>query len=155
MLSFILLFIGLLLIFLEFYTPGGILAVAGTIVILFAVTSFLVESSAGFASLFFILFTIAATAFVIWFALNRIKKTSAKNTFYLSDDQEGYQGAHFDTSLIGKQGLTLTDLGPSGFVLIEGKRHQAGSRGPYVDKGTDVLVIGGEGSYLIVKPVQN
>ena len=155
MLPFILLFIGLLLIFLEFYTPGGILAVAGALVIVFAVVSFLMSSSSALASLFFILLTIAGLVFVIWFALNRIKKSSSKNTFYLSDDQEGYIGAHFDVTLIGKKAVTLTDLGPSGFILIEGVRYQANSRGPYVDKGKDVIVIGGEGGHLIVKPTQN
>ena len=153
MIPFILLFVGLLLIFLEFYTPGGILAVCGIIALLFGVTLFLTSSTSLLASVAFIGLMIAGVSFVIWFALHRIKKSGAKNTFYLSSDQEGYQGAAFDASLIGKQGDAVTDLGPSGFIVIEGARYQASCRGPYLDRGKKVIVIGGEGARLLVKPV--
>ena len=152
MIPFILLFVGLLLLFLEFYTPGGILAVAGAIAILLACISFLAASTSSLQSLAFILLTIGGIIFVIWFALRRIKKSGPKNTFFLSKDQEGYQSSQFDASLIGKKGTALTDLGPSGFIVIDQVRYQVTCRGPYLNKGEQVEVIGGEGAHLIVKP---
>lgn len=153
MTAFIMLFVGLLLIFLEFYTPGGILAVIGAIFLIASVLLFLHTTTSLMAGGAFIVGAALLLAFVIWFALYRIRKSSKENTFYLSDDQEGYQSSHFDSSLIGKQGKTLTDLGPSGFILIDGRRLQAVCRGPYLDRGSDVIVIGGEGAHLIVKPI--
>ena len=153
MMPFILLLIGLVLLFLEFYTPGGILAVAGIIFLLAAITTYLLASSSALGSVAFLVLTIVALSFVIWFALRRIKKSGPENTFYLSKDQEGYVSTRFDTTAIGKTGTALTDFGPSGFVLIDGKRHSAVCRGPYLDKGQRVTVIGGEGADLIVKPI--
>ena len=149
--SFIVLLVGILLIFLEFYTPGGVLAVAGIICVLTSIASFFMDSDSILASIAFLVFAIGAISFIIWFALRRIKRTSDKNTFYLSMDQEGYQANSFDKDLIGKHGVSITDMGPSGFILIDNIRYQALCRGPYLNKGSEVVVIGGEGSHLIVK----
>ena len=151
MIPFLLLAVGVLLIFLEFYTPGGVLAVVGVLFLLSALTSFLGTSPTVVGIVSFVGLMVASLAFVIWFALRRIRKSSSQNTFYLGQDQEGFISTEFDKNLIGKQGITLSDLGPSGFVLIEGKRYQASCRNSYLDKGTPVTVIGGEGGCLIVK----
>jgi membrane-bound serine protease (ClpP class) len=54
--------------------------------------------------------------------------------------------------MIGKKGITMTEFGPSGYVLIEGKRYPAICRGPYLDKGKEVEIIAGESGHFIVKP---
>lgn len=50
-------------------------------------------------------------------------------------------------------GQTVSDLGPSGFVVVEGKRYQAIARSGYIDKGNAITVIGGQGAHLLVKLV--
>jgi len=153
MMPYLFLFLGLLLVFLEFYTPSGILATGGAIFLVAAIATFIMSSSSVLASVIFVLITLILIYLVCYFALNRIKKSADKNTFYLSKDQEGYLSSHFDSSLIGKRGVTLSDLGPSGHILVEGKRVQAISRSGYIDRGKDVEIIGGEGARLIVKPL--
>jgi membrane-bound serine protease (ClpP class) len=148
---FILLFLGLLLVFLEFYTPGGILAMAGAIFLIAALLTFFM-SAALLASIGFALLVICGVAGTVWLALWRIRKSSKENTFFLSQDQEGFQSTSFESGLVGKEGVALTDLRPSGFVLIEGKRFAATCRGAYIEKGSALTVAGGEGSQLIVKP---
>jgi membrane-bound ClpP family serine protease len=148
---FFLLFIGLLMIFLEFYTPGGILAAAGAIFIVIALVTFLMGATSPLSAIGFILLTIGGIVGTIWFALRRIKR-SKENTLYLSKDQEGYTSTSFDSSLIGKSAHTLTDFGPSGYILVEGKKLAATCRDTYLEKGQEVIIIGGEGSQLIVKP---
>lgn len=147
----IFLFVGLILLFLEFYTPGGILATVGIVCVVVSLVSYISSSSSILDSSLFVLFSLALVVATVWFALYSIRRSSKKNTFYLDSDQEGYQAASYDAHLIGKTGKALTDLGPSGFVLIEGTRIQARSRGSYIDKGSLVEVIGGEGAHLIVK----
>jgi len=149
---YILLFIGLLLVFLEFYTPGGILAGAGAIFLLAALATFLMTSDSVLASIGFCLLVAGGLAGTIWFALWRIRKSSTENTFLLSQDQEGFQSTAFQSDLLGKEGSAVTDLRPSGFVLIAGKRYAATCRAAYIEKGSILTVIGGEGSQLIVKP---
>ena len=52
---------------------------------------------------------------------------------------------------MGKEGTVAANLKPAGHVSIEGKRYQAVSRMGYLDLGTKITVIGGEGGHLIVK----
>lgn len=151
MIAYAFLLIGLLLLFLEFYTPGGVLAISGIICMLFSVGFYISTSTSFLDSIFFVLIALVLTGVVVWLALYRIKKSASKNTFYLGKDQEGYQAASFDEALIGKRGTAQSDLGPSGFVVIEGVRYPARSRGGYIDKGRSIVVIGGEGAHIIVK----
>lgn len=56
--------------------------------------------------------------------------------------------------LVGKYGVALTDLRPSGAVLFEDKRTDVVSEGGFVKRGTEVLVIRVEGSSVVVRPVE-
>ena len=152
MLPYILLFLGLLFVWLEFYLPGGALAIGGAILLFAAVASYITQSSSIIDSLVFFVATCATTIFVIRFAILGLKKSAKKNTFFLSTDQEGYKAVDFQASLVGKKGVTLTEFGPSGYVLIDGVRYSAICRGPYLEKGAEVLVVEGESGHLIVKP---
>jgi membrane-bound ClpP family serine protease len=49
-------------------------------------------------------------------------------------------------------GYADTDLKPSGHVLVEGNRFQAVSKNGYIDKATEIEILGGIGSHLIVQP---
>lgn len=153
MIFVLLLFIGVFLIFLEFYTPGGILAVAGGFFWIIAVIGYTSKADSAFDAVAFSFVAILLLIFVVWFALQRIKKSAKDNTFYLQQDQEGFQASEFNESLIGKMGQTVSDLGPSGFVVVEGKRYQAIARSGYIDKGNAITVIGGQGAHLLVKLV--
>lgn len=68
-------------------------------------------------------------------------------------EQEGYtagldEGA-FPT--IGKEGLAVSFLRPSGKVTVDGVLFDAMSRGRYIEKGAKVKVVGHEASTLIVE----
>lgn len=151
---YLLLVVGLVIIWLEFYLPGGVMAVIGSLVVIGAVISFAMAGHTPLALLGFFVFALAAVVVTIWAALKHIRRSGERNTFFLSRDQEGFTAVDsFDRALIGKEAVTLTDLGPSGYILIEGKRYPAASRGPYIDRGQKVRVVGGEAEYLIVKPI--
>jgi len=47
----------------------------------------------------------------------------------------------------------LTDLKPGGYILVEGKQHQALSNTGYIVKGKEVKIIGGQEESLIVKQI--
>ena len=50
-----------------------------------------------------------------------------------------------------KSGKTLTDLRPSGMADIDGEKVDVVSRGEYIDKGTDIVVISVQGNQVIVR----
>lgn len=57
--------------------------------------------------------------------------------------------------LVGKSGVALTDLRPSGAALIEGKRTDVLTEGRFVKRGTAVSVIRVEGSGVVVQPLED
>jgi membrane-bound serine protease (ClpP class) len=154
MIAYLLLALGLLFVWLEFYLPGGAFAVAAAIFILAALVSYFTASTSVIASTLFFVVTVLAVMGVIWFAIKRIKKSAKHNTFFLSRDQEGYTSSDLTEAITGKRGVTLTECGPSGYALIEGKRYPIICRGPYLNKGVEVEVIANELGNYVVKPLR-
>lgn len=154
MTPYLLLILGFLFIWLEFYLPGGALAVAGALAILGSLVLYISQSESIIGSIIFFSVTCAGVVLIIRYAIIRIRRSAKANTFFLSTDQEGYKAADFSSAMIGKRGITMTEFGPSGYVLIDGQRYPAICRGPYLDKGKEVEVISGESGHFIVKPTR-
>ncbi len=150
---FILLAIGLLLLFLEFFFPGGILAVIAGGSILASIVLFALETQSFLWTSLYILGVVIFVAVLIKLTMRRILKGKFKGIFQ-NDDQSGYVASFYDKEMIGKRGETLSDLKPSGHILVEGKRYQAVLKSGYLEKGSPIEVIGGEGAHLIVKEIK-
>lgn len=148
---YILLVLGLILVFLEFYLPGAVMGISGGFLIFLSIIFFAMQSQSIFEIILYIVGTVVLLGFLIKFALWRIKNTKPQYSIYSSDDQEGYQASEFDSSAIGKKGIVVTDLKPGGHILVEGKRLQAISQSGYITKGSEVIVVGGQEDSLIVK----
>ncbi len=154
MTPFILLALGLVLVFIEFYLPGIILGTIGAILIFASMFLFVQQSESAVAIILYIIGCLAAVALLIKYALWKIPRTKGMFSIYSDKDQQGYQASSYDVSAIGKEGVVLSDLKPGGYILINGAQHQALSQAGYIEKGTKVAVIGGEGESLIVKPLK-
>lgn len=150
---FTLLFVGFFLVVLEFFLPGGVMGIAGGAVLLASIIFFGLQSGSFLWALLYTLVILAVLIMMIRFTLKRIKKGKVKGIF-LSTAQEGYVASEYAKELIGKQGEALSDLKPSGHILVEGKRYQAVSKVGYLHKGTHIIVTGGEGAHLTVKVTQ-
>ena len=142
---------GLLLIYFEFFVPGGILGILGGILVVGSLIIFVWEQDHVTWMIVYIFALITLLVLTIRLALWKIKKTKSKHTMYAGQDQEGFLASTYNEELIGKSGVAVTDLKPSGHVLIEGKRVQAVSQSSYVKKGEPITVIRGEGARLIVR----
>jgi len=94
---------------------------------------------------------LALLAIVVKFALWKIQTAKAGTGVYHSDDQEGYIASGFDETLIGREREVTADLRPSGYVTVDSKRYQAVSKSGYIEKGSQVQIVSGEGAHLIVK----
>ncbi|CCB86956.1 MULTISPECIES: NfeD family protein [Parachlamydia] len=151
MISILLLLIGLFLIVLEFYLPGAIMGILGAIAICISIVMFAVSSQSTWESLLFLIGAAALVVGVCKFMLWKIPRSQSGFSIYSDQDQSGYQASTYDSSLLGKRAIAFTDLKPGGLIILEGKRLQAISQSGYLIKGTDVLIIGGEGESLMVK----
>lgn len=151
--ALILLGIGLFLIFLEFFLPGGVIGIAGGIFVFLSIIVFAVKAGSIWSLILYLVISGVLILCVMKYALWRIRHNKAGKGFYLDRDQAGYIAAQFDPKLIGKKGIAVSDLKQSGFIVVDGKRYQALSKTGYIAQGTEVIVVGGSGAYLHVKPV--
>lgn len=142
--------LGLVLIYTEFFLPGAIFAILGSIALLISSILCFMRTEA-LLSVSYLLFLIVATALTCKFALWKMKHSRTKDSFYLEKDQEGFVASSFDHSLIGKRGTVFTELKPAGHILIEGTQYQALSETGFLTKGEHIEVVGGKGSHLIVR----
>lgn len=151
---FLLLAIGWVLILLEFYLPGGIIGVIGGGFIIASVISLASQTHSLWLLSLFIIGAAISIALLIRFALWRIVHAKPGYSIYLNEDQEGFQASQYDASVIGKKGVVLSDLKPGGYILIEGKQHQAISVSGYISKGSQIIVLSGQEESLIVQTIK-
>lgn len=150
MVAIILWILGLVFILLEFYTPGAIMASIGAVLIITSIGLFITESVSILWVSLYLLGVIASIAAVIKFAIWRIPRTPAGYSIYLRGDQAGYQASSYNASCLHQTGVAATDLRPSGYIRIGSNQYPAISESGYVEKGQEVVVVGGEGDSLLI-----
>lgn len=149
--AFILLLVGLFAILLEFFVPGGIVGAIGAIILFLSIISFASSSESVLLTIIYIIFLSIISFYIMKYLLFRLRHGRFKGTIYLDTDQKGFVASSWDKSLIGKEGIVMTDLKPGGHIVIDGKKYSAISQSGYLVKGEKVNVFGGEGESLIVR----
>ncbi|MDR4888991.1 nodulation protein NfeD [Fredinandcohnia sp. QZ13] len=152
--SIILFVVGIVLILLEFVLPGGIIGLIGLGAIL---TSFFLAGSSMMVISISLLVALVATI-VVSIILVKIfgKKLHVFKKIILFDStnsESGYVSNKNRDDLIGKQGIALTTLRPSGTAIINDERLDVVTQGNYIERNTRVEVIKTEGSRIVVREV--
>ncbi|MDN3509650.1 MAG: NfeD family protein [Candidatus Neptunochlamydia sp.] len=140
--------LSLILIYLEFFVPGAVLGVLGGVGFCLSILLFIWELATPWQIIIFVIAIIVLLVLTIKMALWKLKQ---KPAMFAKEKQSNYLASEFDKEMIGKPGEAITDLKPSGYVRVEGKRHQAVSESLYIKKGESVKIIAGEGARLIVR----
>ena len=144
----ILAMLGLLLLFVEILMPGfGLFGILGTISLLGSlVAAFKLYGMV----VFLVMLSCSILVFVVMFVF--AKKSGLYNKVILRDRQEE---KGFDEStlqgLLGKVGLTQTDLRPFGVAEFDGQMVDVCSTGEFIDRGTEVQVVQITGKTVTVK----
>jgi membrane-bound serine protease (ClpP class) len=130
---------------LEVFVPsGGVLAVAGGLGLIISIYyGFQQNTLLGIGQ---IVVSIIAIPLMFFFGL---KQLTLKKSLPVEE------GFHSEKSgldyLLNKEGVALTNLRPSGTVVIDGKRFDVVTEGEMIDKNTPVKVAKIEGSRIVVK----
>ena len=156
----IILMLGILFILVEIIViPGfGVFGISGLLMIIYAMYSMLIgeyptprEIEIAYRSL---IITVCST-FILSIAIFKlIIRSEFYSTLIPMQSQlkkDGYTIAKDFHKLIGSEGITATDLRPSGKILVGSKSFQAMSQGEYIEKETKVIVIKLDENQLIVK----
>ncbi len=91
---------------------------------------------------------IAFSAFALWLWV--IPKTSFGKKIYLTSSQDGHAPSVNGNSLIGREGVALTLLVPSGKVEIDGNSYDAMCEVSHIEKGDKVKVVAADSFILKV-----
>lgn len=145
---------GLILLVIEAIVPGFglpgisgiILVVLGAILAMGSVTQALMSVSVA----------IIITTLITLLLIKRGSKSPIFDKIILDTqhkEEEGYVSAKPKDEYLGKEGIAVTELRPSGIIEIDGRRLDALSSGNFIQKNTRVKVIKVEGSKIIVRRI--
>jgi len=141
---------GLFLVGAEIFVPGGILGVMGAIALLLAVIlAFPVFGPLwGMVSAVSII-VLVGVVMVLWIKI--FPRTSLGKRMTVSTDLHDSKATEDGLSeLLGKTGQATSELRPSGFAVIDGRRTDVVTEGEMISKGDTVKVIEVEGNRVVV-----
>ena len=145
----------IVLIGAEFFVPGGILGVVGSIALVGAI---MVGFSAfGVQTGLISAISIVIGGMILMFLWIKYCPHSFMGK-WLTLEESGKDFKSFDASrkeLIGKTGIANTALRPAGMVLIDDKKVDVVAESGFISKGTTVKVIEVAGSRIAVRQVES
>ncbi len=146
---------GIFLIFLELYLPGGIMGTIGTLLILASMiysTRTLPRQAP-----FIITGELLVSGILILVGIKAFHTLPWGKRFILEEKETGEKGFTAQPEelekLLNKEGVTLSYLRPSGIALIDGKRVDVVSEGVFIPKGRKIKVIQVDGNRAVVKEI--
>lgn len=145
---------GFILIGIEMAVPGfsvpGVSGIICLVVAIFLVSDSFMEG----AVIALIILALLGIMFAI--ILSLLSRAKLKSPIILKDEQNKEKGFISSTDLrylLGKQGVAVTDLRPSGTGDFDGIEFDVISEGKYITKETKLVIYKVQGSKLIVKPL--
>lgn len=133
--------VGLVLLVVEMFIPGfgvcgclGIVSFVAVIVMQFMSNSF--NAAVIITAIMLLVLTLLILLCLHSFQRGALSRSPIVNHQVIEKVEEGKA-----QSLMGKQGVTLTPLRPTGMVEIEGKRMNVETSGEFIPAGTTVTVV--------------
>lgn len=134
----------------EVFIPGGIIGMIGAFSLLaacgFAIAAFGLSTG---VLISFILIFITLGGFILW--LVRMPDSKIGKRFALQASLPSPQTDKTPNPLIGARGTAETDLRPSGFARINGKKMDVVTSRGYLEKGSDLVITEVHGSRVVVR----
>ncbi|MEH6941205.1 NfeD family protein [Bacillus sp. JJ722] len=153
--TIILFILGLALLIMELFVPGGIVGALGFVSV---VGSLFIagENNTHMAVSILIALVVSLSVSILMVKVFG-KQMKFLRRMILTDStsaESGYVSNVNRLDLIGREGVTLTPLRPSGIAYIDDERVDVVSEGSFVAKDMPVKVVKTEGSRIVVRQVQ-
>ena len=146
---YVLLGTGVLLLSLEIFVPGGVLGIIGGLMIMSTIfmSLFIFEKYGVLIAFLILIFAVAVL--ILWISI--FPKTYLGKRVSLSDTLKTAKSNDDRKDLIGAEGVVVSELRPSGFAKINGKKLDVVSSGGLIEEGKDIVVTNVEGFRIVVK----
>lgn len=144
--------LGIILLFLEIFVPGGILGGLG--VILLSIAIFIVVDSVLQAILYIGgMLLVLGLLILLSFRFSRTRKFWEKFSLSTRQTKEaGYVAPEPSYEhYLGKKGVALSQLRPAGVADVDGERLDVVTEGGFIRQGSKIRVIEVEGTRIVVR----
>lgn len=148
--------LGLLCIFAEVFLPGGVLGVLGFL--LMGASLFQAHRVWGFGWRFFLVLVgfIGGGVLLYYIVFKLMPKTGAGKSIFLRSTQKGYDvSVAEDQQMVGKEGVALTFLRPTGMAKIDGRRVNVLTEGDFIEKDARIKVCELKDNHLVVRRIES
>ena len=137
---------GLLAMAVELFLPGAVVGTAGFLASVGAIVFAFVHGQNVLGGVMLVvLIAFIPIFFVLW-------KNVLGRFMAITESEVGYvSGTLVNESLLGKEGVTVTSLHPTGIATIDDRRYDVVTRGEMLEKGDRVKVIDVTGNRIVVK----
>jgi membrane-bound serine protease (ClpP class) len=148
--------VGIVLLLVELVVPGfGVSGILGLIALVAAVILQIGNPTGMMFVIAIALFVVAAVVLIIYRSV--IKGRLGRSRIILQEQIDGESNELSDAqqqALVGKSGVTLSPLRPSGIALVDGRRLNVMTDGEFVDKDMPVTVVQSAGLRILVRAAQ-
>ncbi len=145
---------GILCIIIEMLMPTvGLLAGAGVTAMLYSVV---ITLGGDINAVYAMLVSFAMAVFIFALIVKKLPSSKLWNRLTLKDKSNtanGYVSAEPREELLGKRGIVVTELRPSGSALIADKLVDVISEGAFLTKGEKIIVVAVNGNRVLVRKV--
>ncbi|MQR95526.1 nodulation protein NfeD [Fictibacillus phosphorivorans] len=147
--------VGLVLLILELFLPGGIIGILGVLAVL---TGLIMAGGSLSGILIAIAIAIVVTIIGSYFFLRSFGYNGSLKKLVLFDStssEKGYLSHKEREDLTGRIGVTATTLRPSGSLRLDDEFIDVVTEGSYIEKGTPVKIIKASGGRVVVREIEN
>ncbi|MDD3172406.1 MAG: NfeD family protein [Herbinix sp.] len=151
-LAIVLFIAGFILVGIEMVTPGlhapGFIGVGCLLAAIFLISDSFEEGA------IITIIVLAILGLMLAVILSLLSSGKLKSPIILQEEQnkeKGYISSNDLNYMVGKQGVALTDLRPTGTGSFDGTDFDVISEGKYISKGSQLIIYKVQGSKLIVK----
>ncbi|MFC0235229.1 NfeD family protein [Fictibacillus phosphorivorans] len=146
--------VGLILLILELFLPGGIIGILGVLAVL---TGLIMAGGSLTGILIAIAIAIVVTIIGSYFFLRSFGYNGSLKKLVLFDStssEKGYLSHKERVDLTGRIGVTATTLRPSGSLKLDDEFLDVVTEGSYIEKGTTVKIIKVSGGRVVVRAIE-
>ncbi len=142
---------GLFLLGAEIFVPGGIIGTIGALALVAAIiVGFLAFGAQGGLLSGIVIVLLSGVAMILWAKF--FPRTGMGRHLTLSLSGKLFKAPPADLKkLVGKEGVALTILRPSGMARIDGRRVDVVADGSYIEEGRPIEVIEVDGARVVVR----
>jgi membrane-bound serine protease (ClpP class) len=146
---------GAILIAVDFFLPGFVLASIGVLLMIVATVICGLHHSLTI-TLTLICAELLIAGLAGWLSLKYFPRTKVGQRMIL---HETLQAAHTspgaNTELVGHEGVAQTVLRPAGIGRVDGKRLDVVAESDMIDRGSPIKVVAVEGNRIVVRAIQD